>query len=220
MKSGQYDKAIRFFTKSQNLYPLPGAASLIAKCESMKVAAASPKPSQPSAAATAAKENRARQESGASSDMRGHTAEQANVAKEVLRAAKAKTDMHYKVLGIEKSASEAEIKRAYRKRSIKVHPDKNPAPEAEEAFKAVGLAYSTLMDPAKRETYDRFGDPDPDNGGAGGGGGGNPFAHMNRRGGGGGGGGQMDPEEVFRMFFSGGMGGGGMGGEFGELSSW
>ncbi len=87
-----------------------------------------------------------------------------------------------------------------------MHPDKNPAPQADDAFKAVGLAYATLSDPQKRTIYDRYGDEDPDN--RGGGGGGNPF-----RGGGGRGGvhfnGQnVDPEDIFNMFFGGGMPGG------------
>ena len=212
MKAGQHDKAVRFFEKSERLYPLPGVQSLIARCRQEQAQAKSPRPSGPSAAQTEARENRARQESGA--DMRGGgTEKQKQTAKEILRSAKAGQNAHYKVLGIEKSASEADIKKAYRRRSLHVHPDKNPSAEAEEAFKAVGLAYSTLSDPAKRDTYDRFGDPDPAEGG--GGAQGNPFAGMRRRGGGGMGQGDMDPDDVFRMFFGGGGapgGGGGFGG--------
>ncbi|EED94489.1 predicted protein, partial [Thalassiosira pseudonana CCMP1335] len=68
---------------------------------------------------------------------------------------------HYRVLGIEASADEAAIKKAYRKLALKLHPDKNSAPHSDEAFKAVGLAYATLSDSQKRAIYDRYGDEDP-----------------------------------------------------------
>ena len=86
----------------------------------------------------------------------------------------------YKTLGIEKSSTAAQIKKAYRKTAIKVHPDKNSAPKADEAFKAVGLAYATLSDPQKRTIYDRYGEEDPDNRGGGMGG----RCHVGSRGGG------------------------------------
>jgi DnaJ family protein B protein 12 len=108
---------------------------------------------------------------------------------------------HYRVLGIPTTATEADIKKAYRKIAVKVHPDKNSAPKAEEAFKAVGLAYATLSDPQKKTIYDRYGDEDPDNRGGG----------MRHRGPGGGvhfrPGQEVSPEEIFNMFFGGGMGG-------------
>ena len=64
----------------------------------------------------------------------------------------------YEVLGVERSATTEEIKRAYRKLAVKYHPDKNPGnPEAEERFKELGEAYEILMDPEKRAAYDRYG---------------------------------------------------------------
>ena len=78
---------------------------------------------------------------------------------------------YYKVLGLTKSASADEIKRAYRKLAVKYHPDKNPGNKAaEEKFKQVSEAYEVLSDPKKRADYDRFGS-DMFNRGAGGAGG-------------------------------------------------
>lgn len=65
---------------------------------------------------------------------------------------------YYEILGLQKGASESEIKKAYRTLAMKYHPDKNPGDhEAEEKFKEIGEAYEVLKDPQKRAHYDRFG---------------------------------------------------------------
>ena len=114
---------------------------------------------------------------------------------------------YYEVLGVDKSASEDEIKKAYRKIAIKYHPDRNPGnKEAEEKFKEAAEAYDVLHDPQKRQQYDQFGFNGP---GAGFGGG--SF----------GGGASMNMDDIFSMFgdifgghagFGGGFGGFGGGG--------
>lgn len=65
---------------------------------------------------------------------------------------------YYKILGLDKTAKEADIKSAYRRLARKYHPDVNPGkPEAEEKFKEVNEAYQVLSDPEKRQKYDQFG---------------------------------------------------------------
>jgi molecular chaperone DnaJ len=79
---------------------------------------------------------------------------------------------YYEVLQVERTASDAELKAAYRKLAMQWHPDRNPNnPDAEEKFKACSEAYQVLSDPDKRAAYDRYG-----HAGVGAGAAGNPFA--------------------------------------------
>ncbi len=65
---------------------------------------------------------------------------------------------YYKILGIERNATEVEIKSAFRKQAMKYHPDRNPGnKEAEEQFKKVNEAFSVLSDPQKKQMYDQYG---------------------------------------------------------------
>lgn len=87
-----------------------------------------------------------------------YTSEQEKVALEILSK-----DKHafYEILKVERTASENEIKKAYRRLAIKLHPDKNPHPKASEAFKIINRAFEVLSDSNKRHIYDRTGrDPD------------------------------------------------------------
>lgn len=65
---------------------------------------------------------------------------------------------YYSVLGIQKGASDDEIKKAYRKQALKYHPDKNKSPGAEEKFKEIAEAYDVLSDQKKKDIYDKFGE--------------------------------------------------------------
>src|SRR5690349_12905965 len=65
---------------------------------------------------------------------------------------------YYKVLDVPRTATEADIKKAYRKLAMKYHPDRNPGDkDAEDKFKEAAEAYAILCDPEKRSLYDRFG---------------------------------------------------------------
>jgi len=106
---------------------------------------------------------------------------------------------YYKLLGIEKNASADEIKKAYRKKAHKYHPDKNPDDsKAEAKFKEISHAYETLSDPQKKKMYDQFGADGPQAQGFGGGGyGGGQGFDFNDLGG---------FADIFENFFGGGAG--------------
>lgn len=105
---------------------------------------------------------------------------------------------YYEILGVGKSATAAEIKKAYRKKAVQNHPDKNPGDKAaEERFKQAAEAYEILSNADKKSKYDQFGHSAFENGGAGGGFGG------------------MNMDDIFSQFgdiFGGQFGGGGFGG--------
>jgi DnaJ-class molecular chaperone len=130
----------------------------------------------------------------------------------------------YEILGVNKSSTAEEIKKAYRKLALQYHPDKNKSADASEKFKEVTHAYEVLSDPQKRQTYDQFGAAAFEQGAASGGGQGpfggfggfggqtgqyGPFTYSYSTGGDSGGfdfGGFSDPFEIFEQFFGGGFG--------------
>lgn len=105
----------------------------------------------------------------------------------------------YEILGISKNADAAEIKKAYRKKALEFHPDKNPGnAQAEESFKVAAEAYEVLSDPQKKAKYDQYG-----------------HQAFDGSGGFGGGHGGMNMDDIFSQFgdiFGGAFGGGGFGG--------
>lgn len=206
------DKARRFADKALKLYPSDAVRVVMRKIEARTASASNgagassaqhndsePRPSaagvrarKPAAAARPAP---AAAEAAEPEDV---TQEQRDLVAKI-RAAKD----YYGILSVKKDANDDDIKKAYRKLALKLHPDKNRARGSDEAFKAVSKAFSCLSDADKRAAYDRYGHED-----------GAMAARQaaGHRGGGGGGfaaGGDFDPDEIFNMFFGGGFAPGG-----------
>ncbi|KIV89057.1 hypothetical protein PV10_08670 [Exophiala mesophila] len=138
---------------------------------------------------------------------------------EVIRIRRCSPTSFYEILSVEKTSSDGEIKKAYRKISLLTHPDKNGYDGADEAFKMVSRAFQILSDPDKKSRYDQFGG-DPDSrfsSSSAAAAGASPFSGFARASGRG----PMyddeiSPEELFNRFFGGGgMGPGVFGGGFG-----
>src|SRR5438045_2762408 len=108
---------------------------------------------------------------------------------------------YYEVLGVARTASADEIRKAYRTLARQLHPDVNKSPDAQKKFTEVQAAYDILSDEQKRKMYDQFGHAEPRAAGAGAGGPGGAGAHYTWTNVGGGGAGvDMDMEDLGSMF--------------------
>ncbi|XP_002122467.2 dnaJ homolog subfamily B member 14-like [Ciona intestinalis] len=151
--SGDYSKARKFANKSSRLYPTKNNSDLLNKITDVHT--------------NRAKENKKASNgsmpdfstlhgSSASTESKPtaptFTAEQMNLVKRINSCKD-----YYDILGVSKEASEVELKKAYRKMALQLHPDKNTAPGATDAFKSVGKAFSVLNDSEKRHQYDLYG---------------------------------------------------------------
>jgi len=175
--SDDIQKAIRFLRKSVTIHRTDEAERLLAEYEREARGESSAPRSAPTPTGGASSHTTA---SGSKTPF---TSEQRESA---IRIKKLKN--HYEILGVKKTASERDIKLAYRKLAIKLHPDKNSAPEAEEAFKKLTAAHECLSNEEKRRRYDNYGDEDP-------GARVQDHAHHHRNG-------EVSPEDLFNMFFS------------------
>ncbi|KAK1905747.1 DnaJ like subfamily B member 12 [Dissostichus eleginoides] len=195
VNNNQRDKARKFLEKAQRLFPTNQAKSTSNKRLLIGVLAQNGKPPDENGSPVNGDGPTMRQRShgeepdvsarGASESAKPYTADQL----EAVRKIKSCKD-YYQILGVEKAASEEDLKKAYRKLALKFHPDKNHAPGATEAFKAIGNAYAVLSNTDKRKQYDQYGEERT-----------NPTRQRQHR--------DFEadisPEDLFNMFFGGGF---------------
>ncbi|OWM71235.1 chaperone protein dnaJ 49 [Punica granatum] len=149
--SGNKERALKFIRISHRLNPNLPVAGLLDACEKLGSA---PPPSSFDEGSINTTENghgSARSKESLNGE-RNYTEEHVQLIKQVRR-----NQDYYAILGVEKTCSVEEIRKAYRKLSLKVHPDKNKAPGSEEAFKKVSRAFKCLSDSDSRRQYDQTG---------------------------------------------------------------
>lgn len=195
IKSGDRDRARKFLSKARRLDPDLPIDDLKSELNNQSDEPRSEKPpagkDAPSSSSSSQPSLRQRGSSSSSSSI-SYTEEQISIVKKI----KSKKD-YYEILGLENTCSVDDLRKAYRKLSLKVHPDKNPAPGSEEAFKSVSKAFQCLSNEESRRKYDVSGSDEP--------------IYQPRRSTNGFNGGyyyedEFDPNEIFRSFFgAGGM---------------
>lgn len=175
LEAGDRARAIKFLNKAKRLDPALPIDDLLAPLlnpqdDSPAFSSSSPPPPPPQPEAAGAEEaaeadglrerkqkGKKREEEESSGAAREYTAEQL----EVVRQVKKHSRDYYQILGLEKECTVEDVRKAYRKLSLKVHPDKNKAPGAEDAFKAVSKAFQCLSDAESRKHYDLVGSDEP-----------------------------------------------------------
>ncbi|KAK9048168.1 hypothetical protein SSX86_032869 [Deinandra increscens subsp. villosa] len=191
---GDRSRALKFISKAQRLDPSLPVHDLLSNLETDHPADESPsKPAANGAGDTSGVRRRVPLTGSSSGSGTGaYTQEQITIVSDIKR----KKD-YYEILGLEKSSSVEDIRKAYRKLSLKVHPGKNKAPGSEEAFKKVSKAFQCLSNEESRKQYDviRSDEPVVYERRAARRGNSNGFYYD----------GDVDAEEIFRNFFFGGM---------------
>ncbi|XP_060097186.1 dnaJ homolog subfamily B member 12 [Heteronotia binoei] len=193
IKANQTEKARRFLEKAQRLYPSQRVRALLdslIKNEQSSNGRSPPKEAtNPNHRKMSGEFPSANGEAGGDTT-KGYTQEQVDAVKRVKQCKD-----YYEILGVSRDSSDEDLKKAYRKLALKFHPDKNHAPGATEAFKAIGNAYAVLSNPEKRKQYDQFGDAkvSPTRHGHG-----HPDFHRGFEA-------DISPEDLFNMFFGGGF---------------
>ncbi|XP_042491757.1 chaperone protein dnaJ 49-like [Macadamia integrifolia] len=200
LELGDRIRALKFISKARRLDPTLPVDDFLSKLEGESgdpPAPDSPAPNgvpqdEATFSVNSSVRHRVPSDGSSSSSAKSYTEEQISIVREI----KKKKD-YYEILGLEKGCSVEDVRKAYRKLSLKVHPDKNKAPGAEESFKAVSKAFQCLSDEESRKRYDVVG-PDEavyDR----------PAARRRPQGFNGFYEADVDAEEIFRNFFFGGM---------------
>lgn len=157
LNQGDCVKAEKFASKAERLYPSEKTKGLLIKIGEALSGTQSKSEKMDSNGNDGV---RHRQPNGASD---GATDPAASYTKEQVEDVKRVRKCHdyYEILGVQKDASENDLKKSYRKLALQFHPDKNKAPGADEAFKAIGNAFAVLSDTEKRRQYDLYGPTGP-----------------------------------------------------------
>ncbi|XP_068221192.1 dnaJ homolog subfamily B member 12 [Palaemon carinicauda] len=214
-KEGNRDKAIRFAQKAERLYPTQKAQEFLDLLNRLNGSTADHSPHSNGTAGGegdggggrsggggSSSENVRRRKlstndeksSTAGSNSQTATGEYTSDQLDAVKRCRKCKD-YYEILGVTKEATDNDLKKAYRKLALQFHPDKNKAPGASEAFKAVGNAFAVLSDPEKRKQYDLYGPEETSTTQHR-----NTYRHDFTRGYEG----DMTAEELFNMFFGGG----------------
>ncbi|XP_043912147.1 dnaJ homolog subfamily B member 12 [Protopterus annectens] len=159
IKSSNPEKALRFLEKAQKLYPTDKAQALIKTLiQNEQQSTENNSHSQENDQADLRHRKSAGENCSANGEIGGDTAK--SYTTEEVEAVKRikQCKNYYEILGVNKDATEEDLKKAYRKLALKFHPDKNHAPGATEAFKAIGNAYAVLSNPEKRRQYNQYGE--------------------------------------------------------------
>ncbi|XP_017558996.2 dnaJ homolog subfamily B member 12b [Pygocentrus nattereri] len=152
IRKNQADKARRFLQKAQRLFPTDKAEALLESLQQNRHASTQNRSSEETEASEIRSENHRAEEDRSSDSAKTYTKDQVDAVKRIKQCKN-----YYEILGVQKDASDDDLKKAYRKLALKFHPDKNHAPAATEAFKAIGNAYAVLSNPEKRRQYDQYG---------------------------------------------------------------
>lgn len=158
LKSGDVEKAKRLAQKSNRLFESEKSLQLIEQLNQVNIDGSSDKSARgPNSDNVRQRKSKVPETDNGSPKAKTYTDEQLQAVNRILTNKKD----YYKVLGLEKDASPADVKKAYRKSALKLHPDKNTAPRADEAFKIVAKAFDVLTDDDKKAAYERYGAEGP-----------------------------------------------------------
>lgn len=151
--SGDYEKGIKFLNKAQKMYPSEQVSKLIKEYTERQSQSSSSSERNPNDAYNRSPPTSTSDDSEPSTRQRKkESSEQSDAVKKIKNC----TD-YYEMLGVPKTASDSDLKKAYKKLALQFHPDKNKTTGATDAFKAIGKAFSVLSDAQKRRQYDNYG---------------------------------------------------------------